>query len=313
MVRKITYLFTAVGFLLGSCTEATLQATPTLVPTGMLTPYLTITPSPISPTVTPLVIIPVSPPPTPTPFLHTITKDDTMLGIAYQYGISLEDLQAANPGVDPHFLSVGMQLIIPISGEIPEAIPTPTPVLLEWNQPVCYRTGDGGTWCILPVRNQLETSVENLSARIVLFTPQGTIITNQVAYAALNLLQPGNTIPLMSYFSPPLPEEFEVQGEILSGSAVTTDDAGYLTPEVNVEKVEISTDGRQALVSGDVILPNDIPVPSQLWALIVAYDSNGNIIGARKWESTGQTQFALSVYSVAGMIDHIEVLIEARI
>jgi hypothetical protein len=43
-----------------------------------------------------------------------------MLGIAFLYGISLADLKAANPGVNPNFLSIGSQLIIPISGEIAE-------------------------------------------------------------------------------------------------------------------------------------------------------------------------------------------------
>jgi LysM repeat protein len=312
MVRRIVYLYAALGFLFSSCTQATIQPTPTLGPTGIITPYHTITPSPVSPTSTQIAIIPVTPAPTSTPFMHTVKKDETMLGIAFQYGILLEDLKAANPGVDPRFLSVSMQLVIPISGEIPEIIPTPTPVPLEWQQPKCYRTGDGGAWCILSVKNQLETSVENLSAWIGLFTPQGVNISSQVAYAPINLLRPSNTIPLMSYFAPPLPEEFEAHAELLSGLAVAIEDTRYLDLEVNVEKVEISADGRQALVSGDVILPDGIPMPSQLWALIVAYDSNGNIIGARKWESTGEAQFGLTVYCVAGMIDHIEVLTEAR-
>jgi hypothetical protein len=235
-----------------------------------------------------------------------------MLGIAFQYGVSLEDLQAANPEVDPNFLSVGTQLVIPIGGEIPAAMPTPTPVPVEWKQPLCYRTGDGGAWCILSVRNQLETSVENLSAWIGLFTPQGKIIVNQVVYAPLNLSKPGDTLPMMCYFAPPLPDEFEAQAEILSGLAVATDDTRYLDLETKVDQIEISTDGRQAVVSGEVIIPDEQSIPSQLWVLIVAYDSNGNVIGARKWEFTGEAKFQLSVYSLAGRIDHIEFLTEAR-
>src|SRR4030042_2998743 len=144
MLSRIFYLLTALGFLLTSCTQATLQVTPTQVPTGVITPYHTITPSLVSPTATQISFIPVTPAPTPTPFMHTVKKDETMLGIAFQYGISLEDLKTANPGVDPRFLSVGMQLVIPISGEIPETMPTTTPVPMEWQQPLCYRTRDGG-------------------------------------------------------------------------------------------------------------------------------------------------------------------------
>src|SRR4030042_5122725 len=118
--------------LLSSCSQATVQATPTTFPTGVLTPYHTVTSSPTSPISTVEVVIPVTPAPTPTPFLHTITNDDTMLGIAYQYGISLEELQAANPGVDPHFRSGGKTLVIPIGGEIADAMPVLTPVPVSW-------------------------------------------------------------------------------------------------------------------------------------------------------------------------------------
>jgi len=312
MVRRIVYLFATLIFLLSSCAQATLQATPTLAPTGALTPYHTLTPSPISPTATLMLVIPVTPAPTATPFLHTIGKDETMLGIAYLYGISLADLQAANPGVDPHFLSVGKQLVIPISGEIPETLPTPTAIPLHSEQPQCYKTGDGGAWCIMEVRNETENSVENISAWIGLFTSQGRNIANQVAYAPLNLLLPGSTIPLMTYFDPPLPEEFEVQAEQLSGIAVSTDDQRYLVLEVNITKSVISPDGRRTEVSGEVILPEDNSTPSQLRVLVVAYDSIGNVIGARKWESTGDTKFDLSVYSMAGAIDYVDVLTEGR-
>jgi LysM repeat protein len=259
-----------------------------------------------------MVMIPVTPAPTATPFLHTITKDDTMVRIAYQYGISLEELQAANPGVDPHFLGVGKQLIIPISGEIPETLPTPTPALVKWEQPQCYRTGDGGAWCIVSVRNDLESDVENLSAWIGLFNSRGSNIANQTAYAPLNLLRKGSTIPLMAYFASPLPAQFEAQADLLSGIRVDADDNRYLDLRVDTETSEINTNGSQATVRGNVVLPEDTPMPSQLWVLVVAYDINGNIIGARKWESTGETQFELTVYSIWGVIDKVEVLTEAR-
>jgi LysM repeat protein len=312
MVRKILYLIMGLGLFLSSCTQATVQATPTLYPTGLLTPYHTITPKPVTPTATIMVTIPVTPAPTPTPFLHTVTNDDTMLGIAYQYGISLEDLQAANPRVDPHYMSVGMQLIIPIGGEIPEVVPTPTAIPVHVKQPHCYQAGDGGAWCIIALRNEMDTSLENLSVWIGLYTPQGEIIASQVAYAPLNILHPDSTLPLMAYFAPPLSEDFEARSEVLSALAVATDDPRYLDLQVKTEMVEINPDGKQAVIRGDVILPEDIPTPSQIWALAVAYDPEGDIIGARKWKSVGETHFEITVYSVGGRIDHVEVLTEIR-
>ena len=59
-----------------------------------------------------------------------------MLGIAIHFGIKLEDLQAANPTVDPHFMGKGLQLVIPINEEIPAVVPTPTPVPVRMGQPL---------------------------------------------------------------------------------------------------------------------------------------------------------------------------------
>ena len=235
-----------------------------------------------------------------------------MLSIAYQFGISLDALQAANPKVDPHFMGEGLKLIIPISGGTAEDLPTPTPLPVHSELPKCYPSGDGGEWCIVALRNDLEASLENLSAGIGLYNLQGEIIASQVAYAPMNILRPGDTIPLMAYFAPPLPDEFQVQSEVLSGLSVAAGDTRYLDLQVKVGTVVINQDGSQAVLSGDIIIPDGTPDFSQLWALAVAYDSNGDIIGARKWKSGGEPHFDITVYSLAGKIDHVEVLNEAR-
>jgi LysM repeat protein len=312
MIRWFIFLIAMISQLLSGCSQPTSQPTQTTAPTGLLTPYQTITPSPNPQNTEPAYTIEVTPAPSPTPFMHEVKKGETMLGIAFQYGVSLEDLKAANPGVDPQFLSVGKRIVIPIQGDIPIIIPTLTPVPVLWQKPECYRTGNGGAWCILSVTNQLESSVENLSAWIGLYSAKGENIANQVAYADLNLLRPGDTLPLISYFQPPLPEKFEAQGKVLSGFIVDAMDTRYLDLVTNVEEVVISPDGSQVEVRGEVIIPDGTLRPSQLWAMILAYDTSGNIIGARKWESSGGVEFNLTVYSLGGIIDHIEVLTEAR-
>ncbi len=44
---------------------------------------------------------------------YTVKKGDTMWAIAQEFGISLADLKAANPDVDPLKLRIGSKLIIP--------------------------------------------------------------------------------------------------------------------------------------------------------------------------------------------------------
>ncbi len=311
-MRRMVSILVGVEMLLSGCSQATVLATSTVTPKGIITPYQSLTPSPQIPTATFEVTIPVTPTPTPTPFIYLVKNNDTMLGIAFQFGIKLEDLQAANPTVNPHYMGEGLKLIIPISGEIPKDLPTPTPAAVQAEQPRCYRTGDGGAWCIMALHNDQESSVENLSVWMGIYNNAGENITSQTAYSPLNILRPGSTIPIMAYFAPPLPDEFKIQSKVLSAMTVAADDQRYLESQVKVDQVEINPDGGGATVRGAVVLPENSPPLSQLWVLAVAYDADGNIVGARKWKSAGEKEFEFSVFSVAGAIDHVEMLSEAR-
>ena len=65
------------------------------------------------PTSTPL------PTPTASPIpvrVHVVAQGDTPSGIALQYGINVEALMQANPGLDPRRLQIGQELLIPAPG-----------------------------------------------------------------------------------------------------------------------------------------------------------------------------------------------------
>ena len=100
--------------LLTAC--ATQPTLPTPKP-GDLIPYLTATQSPLQ---TPEGLVPLTTPlPSPTPFTYTVQKGDTMSTIAQQFGVSLDELQAANPEVNPSAMSVGQVLKIPSNPDNP--------------------------------------------------------------------------------------------------------------------------------------------------------------------------------------------------
>jgi LysM repeat protein len=290
---------------------------------------------------------PVTPAPTATPFLHTITNDDTLLGIAFKYGISLEQLEAANPGVDPHFLTVGKTLVIPIEGEDPAFQATPTPVGVNTASPTCYPTAEGGAWCFLLVNNPMPQAVENLSALISLYSRTGEPLVAKEAIAPLNRLASDAAIPLAAYFEPPLPGEFIAQAQLLSAITIADSDNRYLPASAQMEVQEISPDGLQAHLEGTIITGTfettaTQHLPQVAWAAAVAYDSAGNVVGMRKWEASqaeacaiaapaetptgppNQTatprvglaakclRFSLDVYSLGPPIDRVEVLVEVR-
>jgi LysM repeat protein len=61
---------------------------------------------------------------------YTVKANDTLSSIASLLGVSLEDLMAANPGVDSSSLSIGQVLVVPQGGE-----PQPTPAAEPTEEP----------------------------------------------------------------------------------------------------------------------------------------------------------------------------------
>lgn len=62
----------------------------------------------------------IPPTPTQTPErsgIYVIEKGDSLLSIAQSYGITVDDITAANPDIDPRRMAVGQELVIPKPGE----------------------------------------------------------------------------------------------------------------------------------------------------------------------------------------------------
>jgi LysM repeat protein len=119
MVFVLSVVFLAVGLyafyaLMNVEPEVeTPTSVPSATPSPTLTPSLTPTPRPTL-TSTPL-----------PPLTYQVQPGDTLSGIAAQYGLTVEDILALNPDVNPEALQVGYVLLIP-SGTV---TPTPTPTL----------------------------------------------------------------------------------------------------------------------------------------------------------------------------------------
>jgi len=67
------------------------------------------------------ICIPVAPVPGPCPggFTYVIRAGDTFFSLARRFGISVEALIAANPGVDPNNLQIGQTICIPAPIPVP--------------------------------------------------------------------------------------------------------------------------------------------------------------------------------------------------
>lgn len=307
---------------LAACLPSEPAVTPSPLPTraGALKPYTgpaaSVTPSPTNAaTVTPL------PSATPTPRTHVVRAKEDLWGIALRYGLTLEDLLTANPTVDPRFLSIGANLMIPapLYTPTPDAAnpPLPTPVGLDLVAPVCYPSREGGLWCFTTAVNGQEFSIEALSIAIRLYDQGTGEILSQTAYAPLNLVPPGGVMALSAYFPAPAPLTFDATAELLTALPVPPAAGRFLAVQQPGTDIEISVDGLSAVASGSFQLSDVQATASRIQAAAIAYDAQGRVTGVRQWESleplsgSAKARFQFTVYAAGASIDRVVVLVEA--
>src|SRR5512145_900355 len=197
MQRATLSSFFVLLLLLTSCTSQGIDSTPlpsTLVPFVTSTRSPMQTPESLSAAETPL--------PSPTPFTYTVKQGDSISSIALEFGVSMEDLQAANPEISPNAMSVGQVIRIPSNPDNPSGESTPTPAPFTVEQIECYPTADKGMWCFVLVHNEFSDFMENVSAQITLVDANNTTLTSQTALLPLNILPPNASLPLAVFFPP---------------------------------------------------------------------------------------------------------------
>jgi LysM repeat protein len=278
---------------LSACSPQTDNHTP--VSPGILLPYATRTPSTTPEQPEGLVVSFETPLPSPTPFVYEVQAGDTMSGIAFKFGVSLDALTAANPDVSPNSMSIGTELKIPSISANPTGASTSTPVPAAVKQIECYPTVDRGMWCFVLVYNDTQNVIENLSAQVTLLDSNVNTLASAPALFPLNILPPGASLPLMVFFPPTIPSDVRPQVQLLTGIHLQAADERYLA----------------------ATLQNTQPA-NLVWVAAVAYDEYGRVIGVRRWESTiginpgGSQEFVFEVSSLAGEIERVEFVVEAR-
>jgi LysM repeat protein len=254
--------------------------------------------------------------PSPTPLEYTIAKGDTLSSIAGHFGISVQDLLSANPGVQANALIVGNQLIIPASSKgTPQAIPTPAALTIS--QARCWPETSGGSWCFALLQNDFAESIENISVQFSLLDLDGHEIVSQAAYGLLDILQAGGSMPLAVHLPAPLPARISVRVQVLTAIRLLPGDTRYLPVMLENTLVNVNASGSTANVSGLAVLAG-AETANTLWVLASAYDAAGNVVGLRRWESVDElsgldaTRFDFQISSVGPAISRVDLLAEAK-
>jgi LysM repeat protein len=317
----------ALLFLLQACSPVDSDSPAPASPLSVMTPTAEPTPAPwVFPLATSASLALITPTPavdfvapplaTPTPFPYTVSQGDTLGQIALRYGLTVDEIIAANPGLNAQILSIGQQIQIPPRAETSD-FANPAPAELVAGPLRCIPSGEG-MWCLAALTNPHNEPVENVIAQLTLFSAAGLPLDSQEATLPLNILPAGASLPLAAFFPVRPAEPFSIHLDILTAMLLSPGDGRYLPARVDNLLVQVSADGLSATVNGRIFLPEGNPPAVELWLAGVVYDKGGQMIGFRRWQSAtllaeGEIQtFSFNIYSLDGAIDRLEVHLEAR-
>jgi LysM repeat protein len=313
MQRAPLSSFFVLLLFLTSCTSQGIDSTPS---PSTLIPFVTSTRSPSH---TPEGLVAAETPlPSPTPFTYTVKQGDSISSIALEFGVLIDDLQAANPEISPNAMPVGQVIKIPSNPDNPSGEPTPTPAPFTVQQIECYPTADRGMWCFVLAHNDFPDFIENVSAQITLVDSNNATLASQTALLPLNILPPNTSLPLAVFFPPEIPFDAKPQVQVLTAIRLLPNDERYLPATVSSTLVQVDADGRSAHVTGQVTLPADAKAARLVWVTGTAYDEAGRVVGLRRWEwddglaAGGRLPFEFMVSSIGGKITQVEFAVEAR-
>jgi LysM repeat protein len=241
----------------------------TRLPPTAVVRQLTPTPLP-TPTVTP----------SPTPIVFVVESGDTLLGIAIDHDTTTEEIVALNPGIDPRFLLIGQEIILPppeilSTNEAGLALDEDTAVL-EIVSLARYDTPQGTSWLMGEVQNVGTDPAENIQISLArLADPTGDLLDTAVVWAATALLWPGEKAP----FGVSLPTIAQSEWQPVVTNVSGAGRAGSLLPALPLVATDVALQtGDPPLVTANLLNTGAEAVDTAV-VTITLYNATGQVVG----------------------------------
>ena len=222
---------------------------------------------------------------TPTPIVHVVQEGETLLSIAYEYGVSLPSLQAANGIENPLLLQIGQELTIPVGEEVTETtpgllLPTPTPLPFDVQGVAFYETPVGSLECLGEIVNTTAFTLTNVLVRVTLYDDAGTALAMGDAFTAADLVPPDGRSPFCILFTAPPSAWASPQVTVIRGEAAGALAASYVP--VALTEVEGLPSGSQFQASGVVQNSSAEQAAGSVRVIVTTYDAQGLVTGFRQ-------------------------------
>lgn len=316
MTRRIACIAAVVLLQLTGCSGAQQSIEATASATLIAWQPAQATRSPTRPEATSEVEL--TPEASPTPLTHFVEEGETLLDIAYRYGVELNVLLVANPGINPRFMSIGQALLIPgPEGEVIGALaPTTTPYPVQLEPAKCYPVPSGALWCLTTASHTGGGFIEGLALAISLLDSEFETLRSELAFSPLNLIGSEMPMPIGALFDAPLPEFGAIDLTVISSVFIDEIDGRYLPLEMKQDSPEKAPDGLNWTTSGTIEFLSSVGVDVRLVLVAAAYSAAGDLIGFKSWESVTQklvVPYEITVFSLGPEIDHISIQAEALV
>ncbi len=214
----------------------------------------------------------------------------TLLGIALDYGVTVDALVRVNALDASAFLRIGQTLIIPLSSKSHRWM---TPVgtrgqcVTSYAHPAARDDSRGepvphsgrGPVGMGEVLNTTGGAITNLQVEVVLTAPDGTPLATARALAAADILQPEARAPFSLLFRAPPDGATAAEVRLLRAEEISPITAGFLPLVVSGAEGAIS--GPQYRVRGTVTNGNGQSV-SRVVVVVTIYNANGDVVGYRQ-------------------------------
>ena len=256
-----------------------------------------------------------TPVPTAAPTIHVVELGETISSIALLYGVPMDAITKANPGVKPTVLKVGDELVIPMSNNRQSVVVDP--IILENIQisdPDCVITRDGGLWCAVLVENHGQEDLENVVVTFSFRDSDGNVIEERSAPTLMQFAAAGTAIPAVVFLEN-VPSMYADSNAVLfSALAMEASTSTYLTVEVEEETRTLN--GMEGMISGRMqVKAEQDRDRADIWIGAAAFDVDGAVVGVRRLDSSVTTNemfnFNITIYSSAGSIDRVVLYTEA--
>ncbi len=218
---------------------------------------------------------------TPEPVIYSVQTGDTLVDIAGTYGISLEQLLAMNPDVQPELLMVGQELLLPPAptAEAPITETAEQPLALEIIGPVTYNSAAGGIWVLGEVRNDGQESVELVQVEVDLYDGAENLQSTETLWVTPITVDAGQKVPFGVLFSDVAAMTSRAVASVVASEPVV--DLGNRYYDLAVDNAEVTIGRSPIEVAGELTNLGQQPA-SQISIVATFYDDAGVVTGFRE-------------------------------